>query len=139
MKKILPFLAATFLLSVPRAYGQNDVQFLNVTADHLPVSFDLADAPVITFVNDEMILKTAKQTVTNRLADVQKWTFSAVNVMVHDVNDDGRIDINDAFCIANYVLRKPNPVFIREAADVNGDGTVDISDATRIINLIAGK
>ena len=122
-----------------QAYGQDNVQFLNVTANSMPVSYGLADAPIITFVNDQMIIKTASGTVTNPLSNVQKWTFSAKNVMVHDVNDDGRIDINDAFCITNYLVGKPNPKFIREAADVDGDGEVSIVDATRIIDLVTGK
>ena len=127
------------MLNGLQAYGQDNVQFLNVTANSMPVSYGLADAPIITFVNDQMIIKTASGTVTNPLSNVQKWTFSAMNVMVHDVNDDGRIDINDAFCITNYLVGKPNPKFIREAADVDGDGEVSIVDATRIIDLVTGK
>ena len=127
------------MLNGLQAYGQDNVQFLNVTANSMPVSYGLADAPIITFVNDQMIIKTASGTVTNPLSNVQKWTFSAKNVMVHDVNDDGRIDINDAFCITNYLVGKPNPKFIREAADVDGDGEVSIVDATRIIDLVTGK
>lgn len=139
MKKTLSFLTVALMLNGLQAYGQDNVQFLNVTANSMPVSYGLADAPIITFVNDQMIIKTASGTVTNPLSNVQKWTFSAKNVMVHDVNDDGRIDINDAFCITNYLVGKPNPKFIREAADVDGDGEVSIVDATRIIDLVTGK
>ena len=139
MKKTLSFLIVALMLNGLQAYGQDNVQFLNVTANSMPVSYGLADAPIITFVNDQMIIKTASGTVTNPLSNVQKWTFSAKNVMVHDVNDDGRIDINDAFCITNYLVGKPNPKFIREAADVDGDGEVSIVDATRIIDLVTGK
>ena len=139
MKKTLSFLTVALMLDGLQAYGQDNVQFLNVTANSMPVSYGLADAPIITFVNDQMIIKTASGTVTNPLSNVQKWTFSAKNVMVHDVNDDGRIDINDAFCITNYLVGKPNPKFIREAADVDGDGEVSIVDATRIIDLVTGK
>ena len=139
MKKTLSFLIVALMLNGLQAYGQDNVQFLNVTANSMPVSYGLADAPIITFVNDQMIIKTASGTVTNPLSNVQKWTFSAMNVMVHDVNDDGRIDINDAFCITNYLVGKPNPKFIREAADVDGDGEVSIVDATRIIDLVTGK
>lgn len=139
MKKTLFFLTVALMLDGLQAYGQNNVQFLNVTANSMPVSYSLADAPIITFVNDQMIIKTASGTVTNPLSNVQKWTFSVRNVMVHDVNDDGRIDINDAFCIINYLVGKPNPKFVREAADVDGDGEVSITDATRIINLVTGQ
>ena len=139
MKKPLFFLIVALTLCGQPARGQDNVQFLNVTANCMPISYALADAPVITFANDQMIIKTASGTVTNPLSNVQKWTFSVKNVMVHDVNDDGRIDINDAFCITNYLVGKPNPKFVREAADVDGDGKVSIVDATRIINLITGK
>ena len=56
-----------------------------------------------------------------------------------DVNDDGVVDIADAVCIVNYIVGKPNAVFIESAADVNKDGNIDITDAVGIVNIIAGK
>jgi len=139
MKKLLFFLTLSLLLHGQLARGQDDVQFLNVTLNQSTVSFALADAPVITFAGDKMIVQTTNGTVSNPLSDVKEWTFSVANVMIHDVNADGRIDINDAFCINNFILGKPNLKFVREAADVDGDGAVTITDVTRIINLITGK
>ena len=138
MKRLFFFLTLTLLLHGQHARGQDDVQFLNVTSDHSPVSYSLADAPTITFDNDQMVIQTTSGTVTTPLQNVQKWTFSVANVMVHDVNTDGKIDISDAFFINNFILGKPNPQFESEAADVDGDGAVTIIDVTRIIYLVTG-
>ena len=62
------------------------------------------------------------------------------NVLVGDVNDNRTIDIGDAVCIVNYIVGKPNAVFVERAADVNGNGTVgEIGDAVTVVNHIVGK
>ena len=62
------------------------------------------------------------------------------NVLVGDVNDNKTIDIGDAVCIVNYIVGKPNAVFVEKAADVNGNGTAgEIGDAVSVVNIIVGK
>ena len=62
------------------------------------------------------------------------------NTLVGDVNDNGDIDIGDAVCIVNYIVGKPNAVFVEKAADVNGNGTAgEIGDAVSVVNIIVGK
>lgn len=56
-----------------------------------------------------------------------------------DVNDDGKILLNDATMIINHVIGKPQTNFNATAADFNGDGKVLLNDATMIINTIIGK
>ena len=34
------------------------------------------------------------------------------NILVGDVNDNKTIDIGDAVCIVNYIVGKPNAVFV---------------------------
>ena len=51
-----------------------------------------------------------------------------------DVDDSGDININDAVCIVNYILNKPNAKFIVEAADLDGSGDININDAVVLIN-----
>ena len=51
-----------------------------------------------------------------------------------DVDDSGDININDAVCIVNYILNKPNAKFIPEAADLDGSGDININDAVVLIN-----
>lgn len=51
-----------------------------------------------------------------------------------DVDNSGDININDAVCIVNYILNKPNAKFIPEAADLDGSGDININDAVVLIN-----
>lgn len=56
-----------------------------------------------------------------------------------DVNDDGKILLNDATMIINNVIGKQQANFNESAADFNGDGKILLNDATMIINKIIGK
>lgn len=56
-----------------------------------------------------------------------------------DVNNDGKILLNDATMIINHVIGKSQTNFNAEAADFNGDGRILLNDATMIINNIIGK
>lgn len=51
-----------------------------------------------------------------------------------DVDGSEDININDAVCIVNYILNKPNAKFIIEAADLDGSGDININDAVVLIN-----
>lgn len=51
-----------------------------------------------------------------------------------DVDGSEDININDAVCIVNYILNKPNAKFIKEAADLDGSGDININDAVVLIN-----
>ena len=53
-----------------------------------------------------------------------------------DANGDGKMDINDAICIVNYLMGNPPAGFNAAAADVNGDGQVTIADAVIVVNII---
>ena len=56
-----------------------------------------------------------------------------------DVNGNGKIDIGDAVSVVNYLVSKPNEVFIESVADLNGNEQIDIGDAVMIVNIIVGK
>lgn len=53
-----------------------------------------------------------------------------------DANGDGKVDINDAVCIMNYLVGKLNSTFAFGAADVDGDGEITIADAVGVVNII---
>ena len=57
-----------------------------------------------------------------------------------DVNEDGKININDALSLLNYLAMKGN---LSEtgllAADVDKDGKVNINDALKLLNFLAKK
>ena len=59
-------------------------------------------------------------------------------IVIGDVNGDGKIDINDATLIQKYLadLEKLTDEQ-KAAADVNGDGKIDINDATLIQKYVA--
>lgn len=61
------------------------------------------------------------------------------NLLVGDVNGDGKVDIADAKCIMNYLVGKPNALFLAAAADVTGDGEITIADAVGVVNIILNK
>ena len=63
-----------------------------------------------------------------------KATLSINSFMLGDVDGNGRISINDVVCIVNYILGKPNLVFIEPAADVDGSGRISINDVVVLIN-----
>ncbi len=52
-----------------------------------------------------------------------------------DVNEDGKVDINDVVCVINQMAG----VSTYRYADVNEDEGVDINDVVAIINIMAGK
>ena len=54
-----------------------------------------------------------------------------------DVNEDGKVDINDVVAIINHMAGTAN----WPRANVNGDseGNVDINDVVAVINIMAGK
>ena len=56
-----------------------------------------------------------------------------------DVNADSFVDLADAVCVVNHVVKKENPFFIQYVADVNGDGIVNIADAVSIVNIVVRK
>ena len=79
--------------------------------------------------------------------DNQRLTFDAVTFGVNivssvtheDVNGDGKVDINDALCIVNYLVGNPSAGFNAAAADVDGDGDITIADAVGVVNIILNR
>ena len=50
-----------------------------------------------------------------------------------DVNNDGKVNIEDVTCLIDYLLSKDATLVIANA-DINGDGTISITDLTRLID-----
>lgn len=69
------------------------------------------------------------------------WTskLTLTEVLLGDVNGDGKITVTDAVGIVNHVLHRTPSVFIMKAADVNQNGNITISDAVMIINIVLNK
>lgn len=53
-----------------------------------------------------------------------------------DVNDDGRVNINDVTSLIDYLLSGYITPFDAENADVDGDGFININDVTTLIDML---
>ena len=63
-------------------------------------------------------------------------TFQVRDILIGDVNNDGKVTITDAVGIVNYILGNPSDNFNETAADVNHDGKITITDAVGVVNII---
>ena len=63
----------------------------------------------------------------------------AADYILGDANGDGKVDINDALSIVNYLMGNPPANFNEPAADVNVDGQITIADAVGVVNIILNK
>jgi len=71
----------------------------------------------------------------NKVSKVM-YDVSAIKAIKGDLNDDGKVDLEDATMVANMVVGKvPEDL----SADFNGNGRVDIGDAAKIAFYVAGK
>ena len=59
--------------------------------------------------------------------------------MYGDVNDDGKLSIDDATALINYLLSRDATLVNMENADVDNDGKVNIDDVTALINTLLKK
>ena len=62
--------------------------------------------------------------------------FVYKELLVGDVNGDGRVNVSDVSALINMILGLET--MDQEHADVNGDGRVNVSDVTALINIILG-
>lgn len=62
----------------------------------------------------------------------------SVSYMKGDVNENGKIELNDAMTIIQFIAKKIEVINV-PAADVNGDKSVTLNDAMRIIEFVAKK
>ena len=76
----------------------------------------------------ESWLRRRAQTVFNRLENQQ--------LIVGDVNGDGRVTIADITELIDYLLGGLYNTYIERAGDVNGDGEISIADVTDLIDKL---
>lgn len=61
------------------------------------------------------------------------------DVLLGDVNGDGKVSIFDAVQVVNYIIGNNPTDFIEEAADLDGNGKKTIFDAVSIVNIILSQ
>ncbi len=59
-----------------------------------------------------------------------------ITPLVGDVNDDGKILINDVMMMVDYILGIPSEEFNDGNADLNGDGSITIVDVMALVDII---
>ena len=67
---------------------------------------------------------------------VPPTTTPQVTEIVGDANDDGKLDVRDAACIARMLAQR-NADKLPAKADFNGDGKIDVRDAAAIARFLA--
>ena len=65
--------------------------------------------------------------------------FADANIKTGDVNGDGIINVTDAICIVNHILKNKPEVFYDYAADANDDEVINITDAVTVVKLLIGN
>lgn len=61
-----------------------------------------------------------------------------MRMLLGDVNDDNKVDINDIMMTVNSTLGQSPAGFIASAADLTGDGNITVSDVMVIVNIFLG-
>ena len=56
-----------------------------------------------------------------------------------DVNNDGKINIEDTTALINYLLTNDLSYVHTATADVDGDGAITISDVTALIGILLNQ
>ena len=60
------------------------------------------------------------------------------SVLPGDVNNDGKVAVNDVVLTINVILGNAPDGFIRAAADMNGDGDIKVNDVVLMVNAVLG-
>ena len=66
----------------------------------------------------------------------ETWT---PEILMGDVDDDGRIGISDVVAIIDYLINNDETLLNLDAADVDGDGRISIADVTVVIDMLLGN
>lgn len=106
---------------------------MNITVD---VADDMeAGAYGVVFKNGELTIKEENAISAINLQNVTAL-MNVVNILLGDVNNDGKVSVTDVVAIIGFILGNENSNFSSVAADLNGDGSITVADAVRVINLI---
>jgi hypothetical protein len=113
------------------------IRTVTLTVNGSPMVFSLDKNPVITFIDNELHIKTTEKTTDVPVAEVSVLEFKGAPDRA-DANGDNDITAADLTEISHNITGQPSPSghFEKWGADVNGDGKVDITDITEIIKKL---
>lgn len=102
---------------------------------NLPLSINTEDQ-VLTLEIKNIIL--VDENNAEILCPNVKWNISVKNLVLGDVNIDGKVSVSDATSTVSYILGEIPVPFLETAADVTKDGNITINDVTGIIDIVLG-
>lgn len=105
----------------------NETVTFKVYDKNAEVEYDLTPSSAVTFSSDDVLGLPSSPFVL-------AFPKEEEPVLLGDVDNDGRITINDAVLTINATFGSDPEGFNRLAADLDGDGRVTINDAVLIIN-----
>jgi hypothetical protein len=108
------------------AFKGNSGSIVNITLDVAP---EMSKGDYIIKVRD---IELSDGTPYNPL-DI-KATLTVKTYSPGDTDGNGKVTVNDAVCIINYILGTPSEGFVEEAADLDGNGEVTVNDVVILIN-----
>lgn len=62
--------------------------------------------------------------------------FARAQVVIGDINNDGKFNISDVTALISYLLTQDGTGLNTNMVDINRDGSVNISDVTYLINIL---
>ena len=112
--------------------GEGEIAVIRFTAsDEIPVDTYQLDITEISMGTPEL---------TDKFAGTdQQTSFTVIDGLRGDANEDGKVDVNDVTTTINYILGKNPSPFNYRNANVNDDNTVNVMDVTTLINIILGN
>ena len=113
-----------------------------------PVSFTLSDKPVISYLNNQLVVATSKETVEIPVGDISSIVFSGTSTAIHNLMSEDKPQVKGGLVYFSdlkpgtliYVFTSDGKNIAKVKADYSGTVQVNLSEFPKGIYLIkAGK
>ena len=101
------------------------------------ISFRIYQASIGEEVQMEEPLEFKSQTVVGTPS--APMVLKLVDVLLGDVNGDGKVNLSDAAAIVKHYVGQTPETFNKSTADVDGNGVINLSDARMVVGIFVGK
>ena len=148
MRRQLLFLVALLLaIVIPRqARASDDVQYIVIKTATETVTVALADNPVITYANDQLIITTAEQQIEVSVADITDYGFteepsSIRNIEVSPLYKQGMVAFDHLKeGTAVMLCNAKGEIIHTTTAQADGTAVIDMHGLTKGVYIIcSGK
>lgn len=130
--------------------GNGKYKFLLYSSSNTPLKGNSGDLITFTLNCDKNVAEGTYQAKVSSIVMADKnekaiypndFTFdiTVMDVLLGDVNDDGKINGLDIVKIVGYIMGSPTQPFIEAAADLNGDGTINGLDLVKEVSLVLAQ